>query len=311
MFGMKKKKILLDKKIIILFIFAIITFPKTVFANEMTITCPEKADKDTSIDCIVKANLTDNSTDQIKFTYYNDNITYIGFTPTTGWRIEEGSTNESTGLVLRNDNELNGQITLGTITYKLPNSYDDANISISGFDGTNTNAQIVRFSNANSTSSVHIRRTNNNIKNILINGNEIGFDNKVTLYTYNTTNQTIQIHAELEDEYASCEELDREVTLTEGINTIKYTVYAEDGSKKIYEIRVNYTFNNNQTITDENNSDDTESTNNNPKITTNIKKVLKTGDDISVYLVILVTSLLSILIILKINKNKKRNISEF
>jgi len=230
---MKYQKI---KKIL----FTLLLIPTSALANEINLNCPPKANSGTTITCDIHANITENSIDEVKFLYKDISIPFEKFTPEDNWRIEQGGTNLSTGIVLIRNDEVSGITKLGTITYQLPDQQNDMTIMIYGFDATNTSAQVINFSNSTSSANIHINKTNNFLKSLLINGNDIGFNKNKLDYQYTTTSSTAEISAELDDISATCNNLARTVNLVNGNNIIEYKVIAENGSSKIYTINIIY-----------------------------------------------------------------------
>ena len=235
-------------------VLCLLFIPFGVCANEISISCPSKINLSDSVVCSVSANLTTNS-DQIAFMYQNDNILFDSFTPSNGWRITEGGTSNSKGVVLTRENEVSGISDLGSITYKSTGLTENFSIKIYGFDATNGNADRIDFSNNESIANIHVNHSNNYLKSIVINGNDIGFNKDKVSYSYSSVSDTVTISAVLDDNTAYCENLNRTVKLNDGNNIVEYNVKAENGVVRTYRISILYNkINNNSNNNADNNS---------------------------------------------------------
>lgn len=220
-------------------IICLLFIPFSVFANEMSISCPSKINSSSDVVCSVKANFTTNS-DQVAFMYQNDNVLFDSFSPSNGWSITEGGTSNSRGVVLTSENEVNGISDLGSITYKSTGLTENFSIRIYGFDATNVNADRIDFSNNESIASIHVNHNNNYLRSIVINGNDIGFNKDKVSYSYSSVSDTVTISAVLDDNTAYCENLNRTVNLNDGNNIVEYNVKAENGVVRTYRISILY-----------------------------------------------------------------------
>lgn len=238
--------------------------PVVVFANEISISCPNSINPGTDILCGVQANFSDNVSDQVSFMYYNDNVIFKSFSPAEGWTISEGGSGSAHGVVLSRSNEVSGVVNLGVISYNTSNLSNDFSIRVYDFDATNNSAQRIDFSNVESISNVHINHINNYLKSLLVNGTDIGFSRNKTEYQYVTYDNTVSIVAELDDSLATCDDLHRVVNLTAGYNVIDYVVKSESGSLRTYRINITYI------IPDTSNNNTSNNSNNNSNNGTNI-----------------------------------------
>lgn len=242
-------------------IICLLFIPFSVSANEMSISCPSKINSSSDVICSVKANFTINS-DQVAFMYQNDNVLFDNFSPSDGWSITEGGTSNSKGVVLTRENEVSGISDLGSITYKSTGLTENFSIKIYGFDATNGNADRIDFSNNESIANIHVNHSNNYLKSIVINGNDIGFNKDKVSYSYSSVSDTVTISAVLDDNTAYCENLNRTVKLNDGNNIVEYNVKAENGVVRTYRISILYNkINNNSNNNADNNSNN--NTNNN------------------------------------------------
>ena len=259
------------------FLICLLFVPIIVYANDISISCPSKINAGTNIMCNVQANFSDNVSDQVSFLYNNDGIIFKSFAAAEGWNVSEGGNASAKGVVLSRSNEVSGAVNLGTVTYVTSNLFDDFSIRIYDFDATNTRAQKINFSTLESSANVHVNHANNYLKSLLINGVDIGFNRDKTDYSYSTSNDTIDIVAELDDSLAICENLHRVVNLSYGNNVIEYVVSAEDGSLRTYRINVTYNVNNNN---NNNNNNNTNVNNNNSVNSNNNNNVNNNSDNI-------------------------------
>lgn len=139
------------KKICLITIILLIAISIKVYANELTLDCPDSINPETenTLEYVLKGKFTDN-VNSIKVRYtIPDGVEFQGFNPSDGWNLEQGGTADTTGLVLRiSDGDVNGEIEFGKFTFSVPNTYNKESIAfkIYGLDATNTYCEIVEFS---------------------------------------------------------------------------------------------------------------------------------------------------------------------
>lgn len=158
------------KKICLMTIVLLIAISIKVYANELTLDCPDSINPETknTLEYVLKGNFTDN-VNSIKVRYtIPDGVEFKGFTPSDGWNLEQGGTADKTGLVLRiSDGDVNGEIEFGKFTFSVPNTYNKESIAfkIYGLDATNTSCEIVEFSHDEVNKSILIEKQDDNSPN--------------------------------------------------------------------------------------------------------------------------------------------------
>ena len=158
------------KKICLMTIVLLIAISIKVYANELTLDCPDSINPETknTLEYVLKGNFTDN-VNSIKVRYtIPDGVEFKGFTPSDGWNLEQGGTADKTGLVLRiSDGDVNGEMEFGKFTFSVPNTYNKESIAfkIYGLDATNTSCEIVEFSHDEVNKSILIEKQDDNSPN--------------------------------------------------------------------------------------------------------------------------------------------------
>ena len=295
------------KKLLILTIALLLT-PSVVNAASINITCPEKVKENTDFTCTINGTYTENVNHIIVKYRYSDKISYQNIELKDNWTFLLNENPSATKFGIENATEKTGNINIAELTFKATtgSAGKDLYIEFYDFDGSNSSAQVINYTEDPIRKNIHIKSNNNNLKTLTIDNENITLTNE-TNYTYTTDKDPVIINATLQDDNAACENLTREVTLNEDTKTVTYAVTAEDGSTKEYKITITKNQSNTNIQEDTNSNTNANLINNGVTKTTSIK----TGDKIKSKFVLLITSILSILIILKINKNKKRSISEF
>lgn len=138
------------KKICLITIILLIAISIKVYANELTLDCPDSINPETenTLEYVLKGNFTDN-VNSIKVRYtIPDGVEFQGFTPSEGWNLEQGGTADETGLILRiNDTDVTGEVEFGKFTFNVPSTYSKDKISLKLFelDATNTACELIDF----------------------------------------------------------------------------------------------------------------------------------------------------------------------
>ena len=291
----------IKKKLIALILMIMVT-PSLVNAATVDVICPEKVKENTDFTCTVKA-ISDTNINNIIVKYrYSDKITYKNIELKDNWIFLVEDNPSPTKFGLKNETEKTGDITLADITYNASNAEgENLYIEFYDFDATNNNADVISFTNDPLRKNIHVKSTNNKLKTLTIDNENITLEPNQTNYTYTTNKAKVNITAELDDTNATCDNLNRTVNLTKEETTVTYKVTAEDGTEINYTITI---INNN--VENSSVESNTESNNTNNGIVS--KTSIKTGDNLVIKLVIFIGSLLvcTIIIILRLIKKKKR-----
>ena len=153
------------KKICLMTIVLLIAISIKVYANELTLDCPDSINPETenTLEYVLKGKFTGN-VNSIKVRYtLPDGVEFQGFTPSEGWNLEQGGTADKTGLVLRiNDIDVTGEVEFGKFTFNVPSTYSKDKISLKLFelDATNTACELIDFENDVVEKNVTISGTN-------------------------------------------------------------------------------------------------------------------------------------------------------
>lgn len=138
------------KKICLMTVVLLIAISIKVYANELTLDCPDSINPKTenTLEYVLKGKFTGN-VNSIKVRYtLPDGVEFQGFTPSEGWNLEQGGTADKKGLVLRiNDIDVTGEVEFGKFTFNVPSTYSKDKISLKLFelDATNTACELIDF----------------------------------------------------------------------------------------------------------------------------------------------------------------------
>ena len=158
------------KKICLMTIVLLIAISIKVYANELTLDCPDSINPETenTLEYVLKGKFTGN-VNSIKVRYtLPDGVEFQGFTPSEGWNLEQGGTADKKGLVLRiNDIDVTGEVEFGKFTFNVPSTYSKDKISLKLFelDATNTACELIDFDNDVVEKNVTISSTNDDKDN--------------------------------------------------------------------------------------------------------------------------------------------------
>jgi uncharacterized protein YcnI len=149
----------------LIIIVLLISISIKVYANELTLDCPDSInpEAENTLEYVLKGKFTGN-VNSIKVRYtLPDGVEFQGFTPSEGWNLEQGGTANTTGLILRiNDNDVTGEVEFGKFTFNVPSTYNKDKIILKLFelDATNTSCELIDFDNDVVEKDIIISSTN-------------------------------------------------------------------------------------------------------------------------------------------------------
>jgi len=289
--------------------------PSFVYAASINIDCPSKVNQGSQFTCTIGGNFNKNVNRILVKYSYNSKITYSNLELLDNWTLSSDESNNNKSFIIENSSDKTGNIQFSKITFNIANNTQGQNLDLQfyGFDATNSSAELIDFNPSIVNKSIHVNSTNNSLKRILIEGNEITLVDSSVVYEFISNKKNITIIGELDSSVATCENLSRNVELNEGENTIIYTVYAEDGTPNTYTFKIIYeeisnTTNPDNNIDNDQSNDSNISNDNNESNTSGLNKYIPfTGDNIIFYFSILficVIILTSVYLALKKKKNK-------
>lgn len=222
----------------ILFIMGLIfLFPLTVKASTVgaTISCDtNKLYIDSTFSCVVTVNpSTDNP-----ITSFNANIDYsnvdfslYSIAIASGWNNSSSSNLNLTMDVAEGESGLSTSLKIATIKFKVKSTttYGTKSIKLTGED-----------LNSDISSTVNIVSKNNNLSNLVIEGETINFNSNTINYNLETNKSSLVIKATLADSRAHFVSGygPRTVNLSYGSQQIQLIVVSESNENKIYTINV-------------------------------------------------------------------------
>ena len=301
---------------LLLFSMLLLIFPSFVYAASIDVECPEKVNQNTSFTCTIKGNFSQN-VDHILIKYsYNSKLSYSNLELLDNWTLSSDESNNNKSFVIENNNNKIGSIVFAKIKFNVSDNIQGQNLDLQfyGFDATNSSAELIDFSPSVINKSIYVNSTNNSLKQVSIDGDVIEINDSVSTYNYITNKSSVNIVGELVSQTSICEDLSRTVELNEGVNDVLYTVIAEDGTSRIYTLKITYDINasnENQNISnDDNDSTDNSSASseqvNNNDTNSNFNPFNPfTGDNIIFYVAILITCLIIFGFVLLGLKKKK------
>ncbi len=195
---------------------------------EFRLSCPRTMSLSTTATCKVYADITGTDVESI------DYITIANKQPIT---VENHIVKDSNITAGSN-------VELGAITVKAAGSLGYGEVSLTA-DVQFKDGVPERINDVTTTQSIQVISTNNALKSISINGNELaGFDRNVTSYTINTKSSKITIDAKRASKYSTIAGTG-EKKLSCGSNTQVITVKAQNGNVKNYTLTINRKCDNN------------------------------------------------------------------
>lgn len=220
----------MKKYLLILIISFLLISPKITNAASanVTLSCPSSANSGATISCTVSVS-TDTLINGIAANYTLNNLTYVSFTPSSGFSTNYSS---ASGFSIGNTNGKKGTYTVGTIKVKVNGA---ASLTIRNLDLSDKSYN--SYSPASKTASIRLNSTNNNLSSLSLSNGALSpaFNASTTNYTSTINAANVTIKATTSDSKAKISGTGTK-TLNYGANTFNIVVTSESGSKKTYKI---------------------------------------------------------------------------
>ncbi|MBQ7104901.1 MAG: cadherin-like beta sandwich domain-containing protein [Bacilli bacterium] len=220
----------MKKYLLILIISFLLISPKITNAASanVTLSCPSSANSGATISCTVSVS-TDTLINGIAANYTLNNLTYVSFTPSSGFSTNYSS---ASGFSIGNTNGKKGTYTVGTIKVKVNGA---ASLTIRNLDLSDKSYN--SYSPASKTASIRLNSTNNNLSSLSLSNGALSpaFNASTTNYTSTINAANVTIKATTSDSKAKISGAGTK-TLNYGANTFNIVVTSESGSKKTYKI---------------------------------------------------------------------------
>lgn len=220
----------MKKYLLILIISFLLISPKITNAASanVTLSCPSSANSGATISCTVSVS-TDTLINGIAANYTLNNLTYVSFTPSSGFSTNYSS---ASGFSIGNTNGKKGTYTVGTIKVKVNGA---ASLTIRNLDLSDKSYN--SYSPASKTASIRLNSTNNNLSSLSLSNGALSpaFNASTTNYTSTINAANVTIKATTSDSKAKISGAGTK-NLNYGANTFNIVVTSESGSKKTYKI---------------------------------------------------------------------------
>ena len=220
----------MKKYLLILIISFLLISPKITNAASanVTLSCPSSANSGATISCTISVS-TDTLINGIAANYTLNNLTYVSFTPSSGFSTNYSS---ASGFSIGNTNGKKGTYTVGTIKVKVNGA---ASLTIRNLDLSDKSYN--SYSPASKTASIRLNSTNNNLSSLSLSNGALSpaFNASTTNYTSTINATSVTIKATTSDSKAKISGTGTK-TLNYGANTFNIVVTSESGSKKTYKI---------------------------------------------------------------------------
>lgn len=220
----------MKKYLLILIISFLLISPKITNAASanVTLSCPSSANSGATISCTVSVS-TDTLINGIAANYTLNNLTYVSFTPSSGFSTNYSS---ASGFSIGNTSGKKGTYTVGTIKVKVNGA---ASLTIRNLDLSDKSYN--SYSPASKTASIRLNSTNNNLSSLSLSNGALSpaFNASTTNYTATINAANVTIKATTSDSKAKISGTGTK-TLNYGANTFNIVVTSESGSKKTYKI---------------------------------------------------------------------------
>lgn len=196
----------------------------------VALNCPTSANKGDTITCNVNVT-SDVLINGIAANYTLNNLTYVSFTPSSGFSTNYSS---ATGFSIGNTDGKKGTYTAGTIKIKVNGT---SSLTIKNLDLSDKSWNA--YSPSNKTANIRLKSTVNTLSSLSLSNGTLS-----PAFNANTTNYTATIDAASTVIGGTLTDSKSKVTglgtkkLAYGKNTIKVVVTSESGSQKTYTITI-------------------------------------------------------------------------
>ena len=224
------------KKLLKIFTLAsLLIIPSAVYATDvdLSLSCDNKAKKNDTITCTVKANILDGNLRSISGNididekYFQSNS--LTFDSSGEWETGQA-------------------VTLTTFYINTKSEIGTGKISISNLNGRNSDDEEVNFTNATASSEVKVLDNNSLLEDLKLDGMTVsGFNKQTKSYTQNFNKANVLISATAASSAKNIEGIGTK-NLKCGKNTLAVVVTAEDDTKTTYTLNLNRTCNADTTL---------------------------------------------------------------
>ena len=221
-----------NKLIFIILLCLLILVPiKTNAASvNVSLSCPSSANVGETINCKVNIS-SDVNIVGVKAKYSLSGMTWVGFTPASGFTISDSS---ASGFLVQNLNNTSKNFTVGTIKVKVNSQ---GSITLTNITASDTNDALL--SSSNKTASIRIKSKNNNLGSLSLSNGTLTptFNANTTNYSATINASNVTINATKGDNYQTISGTGTK-NLNYGNNKFNIVVTSESGAKKTYTINI-------------------------------------------------------------------------
>lgn len=221
-----------NKLIFIILLCLLILVPiKTNAASvNVSLSCPSSANAGEIINCKVNIS-SDVNVVGVKAKYSLSGMTWVGFTPASGFTISDSS---ASGFLVQNLNNSSKSFTVGTIKVKVNSQ---GSLTLTNITASDTNDALLTSSNK--TASIRIKSQNNNLGSLSLSNGALTptFNANTTSYSATINASNVTINATKGDNYQTISGTGTK-NLNYGNNKFNIVVTSESGAKKTYTINI-------------------------------------------------------------------------